>query len=94
MCYKDDNPITFSEWNFIGYKVRRRDYRLDSLVKRDIDLEIYIDEWHFDKNAKTFLPNPIKEYPIIDYLKISEVDESKVPEYYNPNILYFISKCL
>lgn len=71
----DNTPIIFSEWEFMDNDiVIRRDYRFDELLKNQ-DMQPTLDmanNWHYDEEINGLIPNPIKEYPPMDYLEVSE----------------------
>ena len=78
--------IVFPEWSFPrnDSMVKRRDFRLDVLLKENNDSEKYdsfslfhddamsIDLWEEDPVTKEMIPKPIKEYPLIHYRRIAE----------------------
>ncbi|NLD31135.1 MAG: SAM-dependent DNA methyltransferase [Trichococcus flocculiformis] len=70
----DGEPIIFSEWNMVsGNMVSRRDYRLDQLLEaKEEQISISMLGWEYDNELKSFIPSPIKEYPLIDYRKVRE----------------------
>lgn len=76
-CNDTKKHITFSEWSFvIGDNVKRRDFRLDQLLdgsnqyKRDMRTD-----FEFDPETKSFIPKPIAEYPVTDYLNLPDVED-------------------
>lgn len=61
-------PIVFTEWNFVtGDLVKRREFRFDQLQRREEDL---LFAWAEQNQA--FVPTPIKEWPPIDFRRISD----------------------
>lgn len=79
-----DLPIIFPEWSLMqGTKLKRRDFRLDVLLKAndkpkgkqpslsDIPLEIrgYIS---INPTTKEYMAQPISEYPAVHYRKVQE----------------------
>lgn len=67
-------PLVFSEWSFIGSKVKQRQYTLTQLLENapsDTD-NLFSDLWD-----EVFIPRPIKEFPLIHYLKVGEINEKK-----------------
>ena len=78
--------IVFPEWSFPrnDSMVKRRDFRLDVLLKENNDSDNYdsfslfhddamnIDLWEEDPVTKEMIPKPIKEYPLIHYRRIAE----------------------
>jgi hypothetical protein len=67
-----EEPIVFSEWSSVnGSMVKRRDYTLANLLANQP-----MDEPNLfsDLGDRAFLPTPIKDYPLIHFLKIGEED--------------------
>ena len=81
-----DEFIVFPEWSFPhnDSRVKRRDFRLDVLLRENNDSENYdsfslfnddamsLDFWEEDPVTKEMIPRPIKEYPLIHYRRIAE----------------------
>lgn len=72
---KDDGqPIIFAEWKLVsGNMLKRRDYRLDQLLESNEDqtsMFWLLEGWAFDEETKSYIPAPIKDYPITDYRRI------------------------
>lgn len=73
-------PIIFPEWSLIGSRLKRRDFRLDVLLKAqdkpgqnglfDDDLSKYLS---INPTTGEYMPEPIKIYPAIHYKQIQEV---------------------
>lgn len=76
MLRTDGSPIIFAQWDLIGSKLKRRDYRLDELISgggNNISMtDDSLSEWEYDKESKTMMPKPIREYTPVDYRRISE----------------------
>lgn len=79
-----DLPIIFPEWSLImGTKLKRRDFRLDVLLKANTKPEDNKQESLFDDELSEYLsinpvtgeymPEPIRIYPAVHYKKIMEV---------------------
>ena len=72
-------PIVFSEWGFVGGgKVKRRDFRLDDLLKNvEYDKPKPDEEGLLfaDTGEPTFVHEPIKEYPLTHYLNLPDHDQ-------------------
>ena len=86
MCVDDnqndtDIPIIFPEWSLLmGTKLKRRDFRLDVLLKANdkqkSEQSLFDDPYRYlSKNPTTgeLMPEPIKEYPAVHYRKVMEV---------------------
>jgi len=70
----NNEPILFSEWSAInGSMIKRRDFTLDGLLKAEASKIGGLFE-DFQDTDPAFLPEPIKEYPLIHYLKLAEND--------------------
>lgn len=78
-----DKPIVFPEWSLLGTKLKRRDFRLDVMLKAndkpkngqaslfDVPEEIrkYLS---VNPATKEFMAEPICEYPLVHYRKVQE----------------------
>ena len=65
-------PIVFSEWSPVnGSMLKQRDFTfyelLDNAAMRELPL-------FSDLGEDVFIPTPVKEYPLIHFLKIADVD--------------------
>jgi hypothetical protein len=62
-------PIVFCEWSFVDERlVKRRDFVFRDLV----EYELIASEGLFsDLGEQVFIPTPIKEYPLMDFLELS-----------------------
>lgn len=84
MLKMDGTPIIFSQWDFVtGDNIKRRDFRLDELMKggKDSVSDDYSDNggvphstFTYDTMTGTWMPDPIKEYPPTDYRRIVDYD--------------------
>lgn len=84
-----ESPIIFSEWSMVlGSTVKRRDFRLDVLMRENEDTRHYdtqlslfcedtsgFDNWDEDPVTKQPIPKPIREYPPTDYRRLKSYDE-------------------
>ena len=76
-------PIIFPEWSLIGTKLKRRDFRLDVLLKakntpkKDTLFEDELSEF-LSLNPVTgeYMPEPIYIYPAVHYKKIKEINKN------------------
>lgn len=65
-----EEPIVFSEWSPVnGSMIKRRDYTLARLVQ---DYQPEPGDLFSDLGEKVFIPQPIREFPVVHFLKISE----------------------
>ncbi len=72
MKQNNGTPITFAEWSFVCPAiVKRRDYQLDVLLSGN-EQEYDIFNWHYDNEIKAFIPNPVCEYPLMDYRRLAD----------------------
>ena len=84
MLKNDGTPIIFSQWDFVmNDNVKRRDFRLDELMKggkdsvsADYDQSEAVPHstFTYDEMSGTWMPDPIKEYPPTDYRRIVDYD--------------------
>lgn len=82
-------PIIFSEWSMVlGSTVKRRDFRLDVLMRENEDVNHYdtqlslfsedtsgFDNWEVDPVTQQPIPKPIREYPPTDYRRLKSYGE-------------------
>ena len=80
-----DEPIIFSEWSIVmGDKVKRRDFRLDEMLEGNVDkgqtrslfgagYSSAVD-WEYDEETKSFIPKPIREYPLTSLYEVMDVE--------------------
>lgn len=62
-------PIVFCEWSFVDERlVKRRDFVFRDLVEYEL---IAADGLFSDLGEQVYIPTPIKEYPLIDFLESS-----------------------
>jgi hypothetical protein len=70
------HPIVFSEWTFVGgYQVKRRDYELAELMKCT---PMEGPSLFSDLGEKAFIPKPIKEFPIANFLKLYTHEDNQL----------------
>jgi hypothetical protein len=63
-----DAPIVFTEWTAVnGRKIKRREYTLANLLAYQPMEEANL---FSDLGDEAFIPKPIKDYPLIDFLEI------------------------
>ena len=87
MLKADGSPIIFAQWDFvIGDNVKRRDFRLDELMKGGNDAkpekddQLSLDDmvphstFTYDSMTGSWMPDPIREYPPTDYRRITDYD--------------------
>lgn len=60
-------PVIFSEWSFVGDKVKRRDFTFNELLTNQ---EMKSLPLFSDLDEDVFLPTPLKEYPLVHYLEL------------------------
>jgi hypothetical protein len=80
-----DEPIVFSEWSIVtDNKVKRRDFRLDEMLEGNVakgqtrslfgaDNSPAVD-WEYDEETKSFIPKPIREYPLTSLYEVMDVE--------------------
>ena len=70
---KEAKPIIFSEWSAInGSMIKRMDYTMANLLEsQPIDGKNLFS----DLGDRAFLPTPVKEYPLVHYLKLKNMEK-------------------
>ena len=67
--------IIFSEWSAVDFDVKRRDFMLAFLLNKSHQMEMFSDE-----NKPTYIPEPVKEYPLTHFLRLAdEIDYQLQP---------------
>lgn len=84
----DDKEIIFSEWSLVtGDKIKRRDFRLDVLLRENDDEDNYsmnlslfddtvenLNYWEIDPITNEVIPKPVKEFPLTDYRRLNQYE--------------------
>lgn len=74
MRTENGKPIVFSEWAMVGdNKMQRRDFTLSDILeanKKSPQLTLMQGLMKYDRDAGTFIPNPVREYPLVPYWEI------------------------
>ena len=79
-------PIIFSEWSFVtGSLMKRRDFRLDVLLKENDDPNLYdtqvslfpdsaddMENWMIDPVTGEPVPKPVREFPPVHFRRLME----------------------
>ena len=91
MCVDDNQQdteqfIIFPEWTFPfnDARIKRRDFRLDVLLKENPDEDCYanqfnlfsddamgVDNWMIDPMTNELVPKPVREYPLVNYRRLA-----------------------
>lgn len=73
----DNKPIIFSEWALVtGNMIKRRDFELSELMNStESQSTLFSGERIYDPETKTFIPAPVREYPLTDYRRIQYADQ-------------------
>lgn len=67
---ENPQPITFSEWSLVkGSLIKRRDFTFHGLLSHAHTKEKPL---FSDLGEDVFIPTPVKEYPLIHYLKVAD----------------------
>lgn len=90
MLRSDGTPIIFAQWDLIsGDNIKRRDFRLDELLANEKDEKkpsgnnndqltmsdvVPHSTFTYDDMTGAWMPEPIKDYPPIDYRRITDYD--------------------
>ncbi|MBD3386409.1 SAM-dependent DNA methyltransferase [candidate division KSB1 bacterium] len=73
---ENPHPIIFSEWSPVnGSMLKRRDFSFQGLLQHESMRELPM---FSDLGEDVFIPTPEKEYPLIHFLEIANVDWSKL----------------
>ena len=79
MLRADGEPIIFAQWDLVkGNMMKRRDYRLDELMKTQedqMDLTMYMGGWEYDEDTQAWVPSAIKEYPLMNYWEVQDANQ-------------------
>lgn len=72
-------PIIFSEWSFVkGSMVKRRDFAFHQLIpeKKQRQMTLFSDNrlQKSDLGGDAFIPEPVQEYPLINFLRIADAE--------------------
>lgn len=68
-------PIVFSEWSAVnGSMLKRRDFSFKNLIAHESlrDLPLFS-----DLGDDVFIPTPLKEFPLVHYLKVADADKKR-----------------
>lgn len=69
---ENPKPIVFSEWSLVnGSMVKRRDFAFHELLSYAGTKETPL---FSDLGEEIFFPEPVKEYPLIHYLKLADAE--------------------
>ena len=72
----DPRPIVFSEWSLAsGSQMKRRDYAFQALLD---DGSLWNGQLVSDLGERSFIPTPVKEYPLTHFLEVADADEHDV----------------
>lgn len=70
------NPIVFPEWSLVSSsKVKRRDFTFASLLDKVESQPTFdmVEDFDVDKDdPNKIVPTPIREYPMVNYLKVAQ----------------------
>ena len=68
----------------MGDKVKRRDFRLDEMLEGNVDKgqtrslfgadNTPTVDWEYDEETKSFIPKPIREYPLTSLYEVMDVE--------------------
>lgn len=76
MTKDDGSALVFSEWEFMGENVRRRDYSLKELLDENIRSDAAKKQAGlvYDPEIGAYMPTAIKDYPLINYRRLNEYE--------------------
>jgi len=70
---ENPQPIVFSEWSPVNSNmIKRRDFTFRELL---YNAEIRARPLFSDLGEEVFLPEPVREYPLVHYLKVADVQQ-------------------
>ncbi len=70
---KNQQPIVFSEWSPVNSSMlKRRDFTFHGLLDHAAVKELPL---FSDLGEDVFIPTPVKEYPLIHFLKVADAEE-------------------
>jgi len=81
MIGEDPQPIVFSEWSLVKRSlIKRRDFAFHELLPDGNSKELSLfaisrQPKYSDTGEEAFIPMPVKEYPLIHFLRVTDVDE-------------------
>jgi hypothetical protein len=81
---ENPQPIVFSEWSLVkGSMVKRRDFAFQQLIpeKKTMEPSLFSDPNSFTKSdlgGDVFIPEPVNEYPLTHFLRISDAERAKL----------------
>ena len=92
LMQNNGKPIIFAQWDFtVGFRIRRRDFTLDALMRdeepgpiendnkmnfKDMLAEMKKQGWDYDAETHGWTPAPIRDFPSVDYWEVQYVTES------------------
>ena len=72
MVGDNTRSIIFSEWSLVkGSMLKRRDFTFQELLEHASWIELPM---FSDIGGEAFVPKPVKEYPLIHYLRVADVE--------------------
>jgi hypothetical protein len=73
---EDHQPIVFSEWSLVtGNMLKRRDFTFRELLDRAERKDLAL----FAADREAFIPEPVKEYPSVHFLRVGEMEADDAP---------------
>ena len=67
---ENPQPIIFSEWSPVnGSRIKRRDFAFKELLSHESMMELPL---FADTGEDVFIPTPIKDFPVVHFLKIGD----------------------
>ena len=78
---ENPQPIIFSEWSFVkGSMIKRRDFAFHQLIPDEtteqMSLFRHLSPQKNDLGKEVFIPEPVREYPLIHFLRIADAEYS------------------
>jgi hypothetical protein len=70
---ENPKPIVFSEWSTVnGSMIKRRDFAFHELLSHAGMRELPL---FSDLGEEVFIPTPVKEFPVVHFLRIADVEQ-------------------
>lgn len=68
-------PIIFSEWSIVnGSMLKRRDFSFERLLAYEKTASATASPIVSDLGEKAFIPTPVKEYPLVHFLRVADAE--------------------
>jgi len=73
---KKGDPIVFAEWSPVnGVKIKRKDFTFEEIIREDKTETLFQENKIGDDGKVVFLPQPVKDYPPVNFLTLYKAYE-------------------